>query len=274
MKIHCISFTVLPLAATAFTASPSILKSSSSLAASGQGFGKDQKRPDNPTYSQQESQPLSEVIDSESAMSEFFQTNQQWHPFFSQLADKDADATDFLLNNDETFEFHEESSPWRRQQGVPTEETERQVLSEFLDQMQKSLLDIPVDETTEDDANDLHFVEEGRRILVCSRFHVLAERDESNAIETHDRLFAACWNEIMHLRDVDEIDSGSIILAPGSSLPDLRRFVDMNLQQPLRWLGMHSHFEVATMQRGSPAVRVIYKLSEIPTDVGNGPDTM
>ena len=57
------------------------------------------------------------------------------------------------------------------------------------------------------------------------------------------------------------------LVVPGTNVSDLRRFVDMNLQRPLEWLGI-PHFEVASMERGSPAIRLIHKLSEIPEDVG------
>lgn len=248
------------------------------------------------TYGKEVLAPIKDVIDMESAMREFFEgIGQEWKPLFRSMIDE-ADAK---ANNDQdgdnvpaiswlneidttNFEFHETSSPWKRLDAVPTAESDREVLATFLDRVQASLIEIPVDETTqEDDENDLHFLEEGRRMLVCSRFHVVGEEDGTvnssgsfSRIERSDRLFATCWNEICHLQDANEPDTGSMILVPGSDLEDLRRFTDMNLQRPLQWLGLDGNFEVASMQHDSPGIRLIHKLSEMPTDLPEEPERM
>ena len=108
-------------------------------------------------------------------------------------------------------------------------------------------------------------------MLVCSRFHVVSG---GSPIESFDRLFATCWNEIYHLHDEGEPDTGSLIVVPGTDVEDLRRFVDMNLQRPLQAMGFEETFEVASMTRGSAAIRLIHKLSEIPTDLEEGPQRM
>lgn len=136
-------------------------------------------------------------------------------------------------------------------------------MASFLDSCQQSLLDIPVSEVIKDDEDDLHFIEEGRRLLVVSRFHVLSGVTEGN-IEHHENIFAACWSEIAELRRADEADTGSLIMLPNYSISDLRRFVDMNLQRPLAWLGISELFEVTSLQRGIPAIRLIHRLSGIP----------
>ena len=161
--------------------------------------------------------------------------------------------------------------PWKRLEAIPTSEEHRQVLADFLDNMHASLLEIPVDETTEEDENDMHFLEEGRRMLVVSRFHVLSE-NEQGSIDSYDQLFRTCWSELLHLRTEGEENTGSLVVVPNAELSDLRRFVDMNLQRPLEWLGMDSDFEVASMQRGSPAIRLIHKLGDMPTDIPTGPE--
>jgi hypothetical protein len=133
--------------------------------------------------------------------------------------------------------------------------------------MQTSLIDIPVDETTKDDENDLHFIEEGRRLLVCSRFHVVKNM-ETGSIESMDNLFSTCWSEVMELQQGNEVNTGSLIVIPGLNYEDLRRFADINLQRPLQWLGIEDDFEVASLERGGLGVlRLIHKLSEIPTDL-------
>jgi hypothetical protein len=91
-------------------------------------------------------------------------------------------------------------------------------------------------------------------------------------IESHESLFTTCWSEITHLAQEDEADTGSLILVPGYEIEDLRRFTDMNLQRPLQWLGIDGSFEVASLKRGSPAIRLIHKLSDMPTDLPNEPE--
>lgn len=253
----------------------------------GKRFGKDarDREPlvDDNTYGKEAISPIRDVIDTESALREFFEGyGSNWRPLFRSMltsADDDVAAMSWLQDMEVTdFVFGENSDPWRRLEAIPTSDGDRTVLGEFLDQVQASLIDIPVDETTEDDANDLHFLEEGRRMLVCSRFHVVSGGidgvDASPRIESFEELFSTCWNELYHLFDEDEADTGSLIVVPGSNLDDLRRFVDMNLQRPLQAMGLEQIFEVASMTRGYPAIRVIHKLSEIPTDLEEGPQQM
>ena len=102
-------------------------------------------------------------------------------------------------------------------------------------------------------------------------FHVITGV-EDGSIDSHERLFSTCWSEITHLIQEGEANTGSLILVPGCSVDNLRRFADMNLQRPLQWLGLATSFEVASMKRGSPAIRLIHKLSDIPTDVPNEPE--
>ena len=62
------------------------------------------------------------------------------------------------------------------------------------------------------------------------------------------------------------IFESSIILLPGYDIVDLRRFMDMNLRRPLDWLGVSDSFEVSSFSRGVSAIRILHKLSDIPTD--------
>jgi hypothetical protein len=256
--------------------------------AAGKGFGRqsDNKNssPSPPqqrkSYGRDALTPIQGVMDMESAMSEFFVSRGEWHPLFRSLAvDPSVPAMTFLevdnnsndSNND--FEFHEDTRPWKRLQAVPTRDDDRAVLATFLDAMQQSLVDIPVDESTKEDENDLHFIEEGRRMLVCSRFHVI-QNIEHGSIDSYDSLFSSCWNEIAELSMTNEVDTGSLIVVPGFEYDDLRQFTDMNLQRPLEWLGMHEIFEVASMERGGlSVVRLIHKLSDIPAGPPDDEDT-
>lgn len=246
----------------------------SRLFAAGSGFGKNSAnyKPPKKSYGKKELEPIKDLIDEESGMREFFESNEPWQPLFRTIAKDDSVPAVSFLNTDghggdAKFEFSESSSPWKKLAAIPTDETDIAVLGEFLDAMQKSLIeDIPVDETTKDDDNDLHFIEEGRRMLVCSRYHVV-QGIEKGSVETFDRLFSICWSELVELRDTGDPDTGSLIVTPGFDYDDLRRFVDMNLQRPLQWLGVGG-FEVASLEKGGLGViRIIHKLSDIPTEM-------
>jgi hypothetical protein len=245
----------------------------------GKGFGKSaEESPKNEdvgkSYDEGALSPIKDLIDAEGAMKFFFESNDEWKPLFRSIMGDTADvpATSFIEDIDNIdFEFHETTSPWKRLQAIPTQDDDREVLANFLDNMQQALIDIPVDERTKEDVNDVHFLEEGRRMLVCSRFHVIAGA-EKGSIASHESLFTTCWNEITHLAQENESDTGSLIVVPGYEIDDLRRFTDMNLQRPLQWLGIDSKFEVASLHRGSPAIRLIHKLSDMRTDLPNEPE--
>lgn len=216
--------------------------------------------------------PIKDLIDTESAMNQFFSSNEEWKPLFhSILEDRSVPAMSFLGGFDSPFDFDENSKPWKKLGAIPSDEADRKVLASVLDSMQQVLMEMPVDERTKEDQNDINFIEEGRRMLMLSRFHVL-QGTESGSIENYDTLFATCWSEILFLKREDSKNSGSLIVVPGSSLADLRRFADMNLQRPLQWLGLDRCFEVASLERGSPAIRLIHKLSDIPDDIPEDPE--
>jgi len=237
----------------------------------GKGFGNGDNRKRRSdvvekTYSEATMTPIRDLIDDEGAMSEFFSANDAWAPLFRSLAPSSSvPAMSFLGGeNGRTFDYDNDSGvPCRQLDGKPQGDEDMTVVASFLDSCQQSLLDIPVSEVIKDDEDDLHFIEEGRRLLVVSRFHVLSGVTEGN-IEHHENIFAACWSEIAELRRADEADTGSLIMLPNYSISDLRRFVDMNLQRPLAWLGISELFEVTSLQRGIPAIRLIHRLSGIP----------
>lgn len=238
----------------------------------GKGFGGEK------TYGKSATNPIKDVIDTEAAMSEFFSSNEEWHPLFHNFVNTGASssidpvpAMSFLGSSPaQEFDFDNAQSPWRRLDGIPTDESDRQVLAEVLDSMQASLIDIPVDEATQEDSNDLHFLEEGRRILAISRFHVL-QGLTGGSVEGHDRLFSTCWSELMELRVQDQESTGSLIVVPDYDIADLRRFTDINLLRPLEWLGVQADFEITSLQRGSPAIRFLHKLQDMPNEPWNGP---
>ena len=185
---------------------------------------------------------------------------------------------------------HNSSFPWKRYDAIPSDEDDRTVIARFLDSMQESLLAIPVMEDPmsqissltnngdveddDEDENDIQFVEEGRRLLAINRFHVLSSfstnnnSKDSSTIEAIDELFRHCWSEIFVLAQEGIVNSGSIILLPNQQeqyeLPYIRRFLDMNIIQPLQWLGIDGDYEITSFQRDSPVIRMIYKLNDIP----------
>ena len=236
------------------------------------------------TYDVHALQPRRDVMDADAAMREFFEgTALEWMPLFQQLTQTDIPPRPPTTTSADTgadgsgsergvpfamdaLSSSSSSSPWKELPGIPTLESHRSVLADFLDQVQASLVAIPVDESTHEDENDLHFVEEGRRMLVCGRFHVVPYSSPTNRLDNFDAVFGTCWNEVYHLLTSGEENTGSVILVPDcQSLEDLRRFVDVNVQRPLQWMGLDGLFEVTSFQRGSPAIRLIYMLSDIPT---------
>ena len=104
---------------------------------------------------------------------------------------------------------------------------------------------------SQEDQNDLHFLEEGRKMLALTRFQGLANIS-GGFIEDYDKLLSVCWSEINELHKADISSSGSLILLQDYDISNLRRFTDMNLLKPLDWLGMTGLFEVASMERAVP----------------------
>lgn len=209
------------------------------------------------------------IIDNEETMSQFFTNYEEWMPLFRSLINTNdvqaPPALSFLGEAEEistnSIDFSDLSTPWKQLDGMPKEEDELSVIAEFLDAIQQSLIDIPVNEAVEEDAADLRFIEEGRRLLVLSRFHVLQK--DSTAI--YDELFTTCWSEIAHYIQSEEIDAGSLILLPNTlDISDIRNFADMCIYKPLTWLGIDNDFEIESLNNAYPAIRLIHKLSDIP----------
>ena len=272
-----LTFAVLAQSASAFTTSTPFISSPRAvggrlpwLHASGEGFGSNSRGGDNgieKTYDTSVTTAIKDLIDVEAAMKEFFESNEEWSPLFRSIAlSSAAPAMSFLGgSHGESIDFDCSSSPWNRLKEIPSDDKDMAVLASFLDSMQQSLIDIPTNELVKEDENDLHFLEEGRRMLALTRFHVI--RDNSGgSVENFDSLFSTCWSELAMLASTNEENTGALILLPEYSLADLRRFSDMNLLRPLQWLGMDSAFEVAIMQREVPAIRVLYKLGDMPPD--------
>ena len=263
------------------TSSASRTVNSPLLFATGQGFGKSNGNSNNnnnsgngiaKTYGKREI--VRDVIDTETAMREFFSSTEEWHPLFRELATSSSvPAMTFLSDDQPEFDFDntQTNNPWKRLQGIPSDEEDKKILATVLDCMHQSLVDIPVDELTNEDENDVQFLEEGRRMLAISRFHVL-QGVHGGSVNSYDTLFQTCWSELMELRVRDEESSGSLIVVPDYDLSDLRRFTDINLLRPLEWLGVHTDFEVASMHRGSPAIRLLHKLQDMPNEPWDEPE--
>lgn len=241
--------------------------SSCTRLAAGQGFGKNDNS--EKSYGDDAGTPIRDMIDSEAAMNNFFSMREEWIPLFRSIAtDTSCQAMSFLgadIDTDSEIDFHETSEPWKRLQAIPEDDEDRKALGGFLDSVQQALIDIPVNEAIDEDDNDLNFLEEGRRMLAISRFHVLLD-NQGGSVESNDELFATCWNELMELSLKAEAHTGSLIVLPAYELADLRRFTDMNLLRPLEWLGVHADFEISSMHRGSSAIRLLYKLKGMPTN--------
>lgn len=213
--------------------------------------------------------------DSEEAMSQFFQTYSEWHPLFAQIIKSPSAPATAHVNivdseaSENKLTFGEES-PWLKLPQMPSGEQKEEhilVISEVLDAFQKALTDIPVNEISkEEDEHDLQFLEEGRRMLLLTRFNVVNAGSSSQV-----DLFRFCWSEIHHLvTDEESIaaegGSGSLIILDDSdddSL-DFDHFVKTCIRLPLSWMGMGDAIEVAGLDRGRSCVRLIYNVGAIP----------
>jgi len=251
-------------------------KSSSSKEFNGKSVAK--------TYGTSIVTPNHDELSSTNAMEEFFRCRDEWRPLFrSILANTPTPppAMSILQRDDQLLESKNKKSPWKELPQIPTEEEDKIIISKYLDSTQQALIDIPVTEGTEQDANDLHFIEEGRRCLVLNRFQVLSkmsvlddEEDDNDNWEKkmaseeyrNDYLFTTCWSEIMSLVQDNQEDTGSLIILPQaySDMESLKIFAQRDILRPLDWLGLGGIFEVATLQRESPSIRLIHKLSNIP----------
>lgn len=242
----------------------------------GKGFGKSDKSniKVRQTYGLTQ-QPKDAFIDVEAAMGNFFRSKEEWHPLFASVAsDGDVPASQFLeaegINQDLIFR---EDTPWQKLPQVPGGDNKDElmaIIAKVLDSSQQALIEIPVNEALKEDENDLHFIEEGRRILCLNRFQVLTTDEYlsfSSTLERHDKIFSLVWSEIYHLIKEDVADSGCLIILPELyDIADLKQFTDLNVLRPLEWLGVESNvLEVASLQRDSPCIRLLHKLSDIPS---------
>lgn len=256
--------------------------------------------------------PIILPADEQAAMSQFFSSFTEWHPLFASIAlhdqvpawehlnvlndDDDGDNDDHqktnknMSNASPILEFHP-NSPWKKLPQIPMgpeKERHMEVISSVLDHFQKALVDIPMSDklysrNMEED-NELHFIEEGRRLLVLERFQVVEEQDAASSTTTtsssvkeedgswEDLLFGICWSEIHHLVSVGSRDTGSLIILNHDNDDDstrqgrdLAKFVDEKIRLPLRYLGLGDCMEVASFARGKNCVRLIHQLGEIPS---------
>lgn len=234
-----------------------------------QGSGKKTKSSPAKTYGSG-TFSTSPIIDVDGAMSDFFQTRSDWAQLFRSISVDDCLAAPYIgkpdTNNE--LEFNDANYPWRKLEGLPSDEGDKEAISKFLDNMQQSLLDIQVSGSKEEDDDDLQFLEEARRILTISRFHVLKSGGNTN-LQSYDDLFRVVWSELHYLSSTATVHSGSLILTPDYNLKDLEDFADLNLLKPLQWLGLHADFEIATFERNAPAIRMIYRLKDMPESPSN-----
>ncbi len=193
-------------------------------------------------------------------------------------------------------------TPWKLLPSKPEHPIPLSHIGTFLDEWQRSLLDIPIDTLTKEEDigkgnNDLHFLEEGRRTIAVTRFHVVdgdeyagststtataATEEEVVLDQWENEVFRTCWSEIGHLMSQDIDDTGSLVVLPNIPLPSsslfnqeennssleyiqqFQQFVEKKLVQPISWMGRSDDWEIVAMNRGNLAVRLLYKLSAIP----------
>jgi hypothetical protein len=250
------------------------------------GFGKSSK-PLDPMEKTYDLAPA-EAIDEKVAMEDFFKTYTEWHPLFASIATHDEVPASTHIdlsgygngngigngNGEQSILEFDNDTPWVKLPDAPSgpdKESRVASIALVLDSFQKALTDIPVSEKlyTQDaeDNNDLHLLEEGRRLLVLQRFQVIdavggADGDNDN----HDELFRTCWSEIHHLVSEGGGDTGSlIILEDSDDEMDLANFVDTKIRLPLQFLGLGGLLEVAGFERGKQCVRLIQNLGAMPS---------
>jgi hypothetical protein len=181
------------------------------------------------TYGEEQTMKYKDiVIDNEAAMSEFFATNAEWHPLFRSIMMSDtsssltasikrqndlAAAFDILSIDEEEEIIYHESSPWKKLDAIPTQQEKLDVVATWLDSVQKSLVDLPVNESnSEKDDLDMHFINEGKRLLAITRFHVVLNKPSSTSSSLElfhrDELFTTCWSELAELRRANQPDTG------------------------------------------------------------------
>jgi|EP00979_Chaetoceros_neogracilis_P001057 hypothetical protein len=208
--------------------------------------------------------------DEQAAMQDFFGAYADWHPLFASISSNDdVPASSHIdLTIEKSIEFDDET-PWKKLSQLPIgpqKDDHMKVISHVLDNFQTALTDIPVSQELYsrdvDDNNDTHFIEEGRRLLVLERFHVISGVGEDN----HD-LFRTCWSEIHHLVSEKSSDTGSLIILEefDHEQMDLAQFVDTNIRMPLQFLGLAERVEVASFERGKNCVRLIHQLGAMPS---------
>jgi len=215
-----------------------------------------------------ETQPIADLTDVEAAMEAFFDANEEWNPVFRSVAQSSSVPAMRYLGgaHGDPIEFNEQTTPWKRLEPTPSDREDRKVIADFLDSIQQSLVDIPVNEMVKEDEFDRHFVEEGRRMLAINRCHVV-RTTEGNIAENYEKMFTTCWSELLELLTHNEPNTGSLIILPNYDPSRLRQFANMNLQRPLEWLGMQDLFEISSFQRGCPAIRLLHNLTSVKSDV-------
>ncbi|EJK47521.1 hypothetical protein THAOC_33743 [Thalassiosira oceanica] len=251
--------------------------------ASGKGFGASKKKKakysiEDKSYNLQSTLDESSAGDTHARMIDFFNAHNDWKPLFKYVVGPGGTLATPFLADVEHQSMHiwdmstiEQRNPWRLLPSKPTEQSSLDVLSVFLDELQRSLLDIPLDSIITGE-NDMHFLEEGRRTIAVTRFHVLDDNHgfatETNGDNWQESLFKTCWSEMAHLMSQDEVDSGSLVLLPhlkdDVGIDCVKEFVEQKLIRPIHWLGRGSDWEIVAMQRGSVGVRLLYKLGAIP----------
>lgn len=203
-------------------------------------------------------------------MDDFFTRNADWLPLFASVSSitddlLQAPAAKYLqtLSSSTTELEYSDKTPWvtlPRMPIGPDKDKHMKAIAHVLDKTQIAMLEIPDDV---DDSEDLNFVEEGRRILVLNRFHVL----EAVGKDDFRSLFQTCWSEIYCLINDGTPGTGSLIILDDELEEDidLSQFVQTNIRLPLKWLGISDEcLEVANFTRGKKCIRLIHKLGMIP----------
>lgn len=197
-------------------------------------------------------------------MTEFFEGVDEYTPLFRRILSAPASSSEAPARSvfsgavpDAALAAWDDPLP-----ALPTSEQEVERISSFLDYLQKSLQEMPVDESNVDmDSLDMDFIEKGRRLMVVGRFQVVEGASDKGAFKT-------CWAEVAELTRADEADTGSLILFPGYGGQSMLEFSQEQISRILGWLGVEDMevWPYCSQKSDAPmcGIMLIKKLSDIP----------
>mmetsp|Transcript_52142 Transcript_52142/g.91633 ORF Transcript_52142/g.91633 Transcript_52142/m.91633 type:complete len:246 (+) Transcript_52142:92-829(+) len=149
----------------------------------------------------------------------------------------------------------------------------KKLLARAVDFLQKRMETMPIADAAEDDEHEsAGFVEEGRRLMACTRMRACKPGKELETI----------FYEIYALNKNNEPNTGTLLALPGVKEldgpdGDVQDFVETCIQRPLEWLGQSDKIQVEGFSASSGApysiLRIIHNLTDQPVETEMSDDT-